>query len=123
MHRFVHATVFIAGIFAAVVAGPLLGHSTTSVMGCGQTDCGVGGANPDNPGQAQGSHVVHTDIVSTSTQSGIEATTGRTTLNQLGELGQVAAGRIDPVEGTGRGHFVNTAISGTEGVCNGVCPK
>jgi hypothetical protein len=124
MHRFVHATVFVAGISAAVVAGQLLDHSPTSVMGCGQGDCAVGGAGTGggaSNGAAQGSHIVDTNQTGTTTQSGIETTTGQTgrkIFDRLDGPRVVIDGKLDLTQGTGRGHFVNTV----PGDCNGQFP-
>ena len=112
---------FIAGISSAVAGGLLLGHSTTSVMGCGQTNCSVGGAGTGgeaSDGAAQGSHTVNrTNPIGAITTSGT-GTSGRTTFDAVDGGPQIADGRIDPELATGRGHFVNTVI----GDCNGQCP-
>jgi hypothetical protein len=116
MRKFAHAALFIAGISAAVVAGPLLDHSITSVMGCGQTSCSVGGAGTGGDasnGAAQGSHTAGTSIVGTFSTAGT-VNSGRQTLNQIGEPPETASGTFDPA----RGHFVNTALGPT---CNGRC--
>jgi hypothetical protein len=103
MHRFAHAALFVAGVSAAVVAGPLLDHSITSVTADGQ-----------------GSHTVTTTITGTTTQSGIADRSGNTTVDQLDGPRQTLSGSIDGTTETGSGHFVNTIFGP---VCNGHCPK
>ena len=106
MHRFAHAALFVAGVSAAVVAGPLLDHSITSVTADGQ-----------------GSHTVTTDPVSTTTQSGIAdssgQSSGRLTVRQIDPNSTDATlnGRYDKT-GQGTGHFV----IGND-VCSGQCQK
>jgi hypothetical protein len=105
MHRFAHAALFLAGVSAAVVAGPLLDHSITSVTADGQ-----------------GSHTVTTDKTSTTTQSGIAdssgQSSGRLTVRQIDPNSTDATlnGRYDQT-GQGTGHFV----IGND-VCSGQCP-
>jgi hypothetical protein len=103
MHRFAHAALFVAGVSAAVVAGPLLDHSMTSVTADGQ-----------------GSHTVTTTITGTTTQSGIADRSGHTTVDRLDGPPVTISGQVDPEAGQGTGHFVNTIFGD---VCNGQCPK
>jgi hypothetical protein len=108
MHRFAYAALFVAGVSAVVVAGPLLDHSITSVTaGCGQTNCSVGGegtGGEESDGAAQGSHSANlTNPVGAITQSGTD-NSGRITFDAVDGGRQTASGTFDPA----RGHFVNT---------------
>jgi hypothetical protein len=126
MPRFVHATIFVAAFSATVVSSPLLDHSTTSVMGCGQDSCATGAAGQGgvaSDGKAQGSHVISETHVGTMTQSGRAGASGLQTFDPVGAPEQIAAGKINPADPSGNGHFVNTIISGPTGVCNGHCPQ
>src|SRR4051794_2492244 len=87
---------------AAVVAGPLLDDSITSVTADGQ-----------------GSHTVTTDKVSTTTQSGIADSSGRLTVDQIdpNSTDLTRNGRYDPATGQVTGHFVVG-----DDLCSGQCP-
>jgi|SRR5258705_6479027 len=101
MHRFAHAVLLVAGVSAAVVAGPLLDHSITSVTADGQ-----------------GSHTVTTTPVGTTTQSGIKDRSGHTTVDRVDGPRATLSGRVDPEAEQATGHFVNTIFGD---VCSGHC--
>ena len=101
MNRLPYAALFVAGVFASIVAGPLLDHSTTSVTADGH-----------------GSHTVTTTIAGTTTQSGIADRSGHVTFAPVDGPTQTVSGQVDGTTGTGTGHFVNTVFGG---VCNGQC--
>jgi hypothetical protein len=101
MHRFAHAALFVAGVSAAVLAGPLLDHSTTSESADGR-----------------GSHTVTTNPTGTTTQSGIKDRSGHTTVDRVDGPPVTISGRLDPDTGQATGHFVNTIFGD---VCNGQC--
>jgi hypothetical protein len=61
MRKFAYAAVFATAISAPVLAGALMDHSAVSVLGAPCSNpCAKGGANPANPGNAQGGHSVIT---------------------------------------------------------------
>jgi hypothetical protein len=103
MHRFAHAALFVAGSSAAVIAGPLLDDSISSVTADGR-----------------GSHTVTTTPVGTTTQSGIAGRSGHTTVDRADGPRVTISGQTDEATETGTGRFVNTAFGD---VCNGHCPK
>jgi hypothetical protein len=125
MHRFAHAALFVAGVSAAIVAGPLLDDPINSVTAkCGQTGCSVGGEGTGgtaSEGAAQGSYTSDpTNETGAVTQGGTD-TSGRSTFDAIDGGPQTTSGRIDPATGRLTGHFVTPIFDG--GVCNGVCPK
>jgi hypothetical protein len=79
MRKFAHAAVLAVAISAPVLTGALMDHSVVSVLGApGNGGCtsGCGGANPNNPGNAQGGHSVSNFGFGPQTASGTLAVTG-----------------------------------------------
>jgi hypothetical protein len=78
MRKFVYAAVFATAISAPALAGALMDHSAVSVLGAPggcSSSCTVGGADPDNPGNAQGGHFASTNAAGfTQTGSGTVGT-------------------------------------------------
>jgi len=57
MRKFVYAVVLATAISTPVLTGALMDHSAVSVLGAPCSNpCAKGGANPANPGNAQGGH-------------------------------------------------------------------
>src|SRR6188474_625053 len=84
MRKFAYAAVFATAISAPVLAGALMDHSAVSVLGepC-SSSCLKGGADPANPGNAQGGHSqITTQLPApfvgsrTDTTSGTQAVSG-----------------------------------------------
>jgi hypothetical protein len=117
MRRFAHAAIVAVAISAPVLTGVLMDHSVVSVLGSCKTSCTVGGADPNNPGNAQGGRSALTVTVGGVTLSGSASGTlavpgGQQTGHTVG---------INPINpaanGTASGNF--TDPNNPKGHCTG----
>jgi hypothetical protein len=105
MRKFSYAAVFAVAISAPAVAGAaLMDHSVLSVLGAPDggcsSSCFVGGADPNNPGEAEGGHAAN----SLFNGSGTIAIPGGQ------QTGHIEIASIFP--GTGSGNFTTLPPKG-----------
>jgi hypothetical protein len=113
MRKFAYAAFFATAISAPALAGALMDHSAVSVLGapggCSST-CTVGGADPANPGRAQGGHFAIDNPPIAGSASGTFAVPGGQT---TGHVNQTA-----PTPGTVSGNF--NEVPSSKGHCTGI---
>jgi hypothetical protein len=113
MRKFAYAALFATAISAPALAGALMDDSAVSVLGAPggcSSSCTVGGADPDNPGQAQGGHfAVDTPFTAGSASGTLAVQDGQ---NTRGHINQTV-----PTPGTVSGNF--DEIPSSKGHCTG----